>query len=150
MTWPTHILGGLIVGKLTGNYTAAMAGSLVIDLDHVVSYYKHGLLSHPRQILHASKNETDPWGNQRNFLHSIFSWLIVSGLLFATSAPWGLAFSLAYLVHLIFDALDGADFWPLFPIKSVVTRGPIKYNSRQEIILDVCLLAIFVALFVAV
>jgi len=32
MTFPTHILAGLIIGKLTGDYTAALAGSLVMDV----------------------------------------------------------------------------------------------------------------------
>jgi len=34
MTLPTHALLGLIIGKATGNYSFAIASSVLPDIDH--------------------------------------------------------------------------------------------------------------------
>ena len=36
----SHVLMGMIIGKVTGNYEAAIATSLLIDSDHIVPYIK--------------------------------------------------------------------------------------------------------------
>ena len=149
MTLPTHVLAGLIIGKITGDFPTALVGSLVIDLDHVVSYFRHGILFKPRQLYKAISDEADPWGDQRNFLHSIFSWIAISVLLLLINFKFGLVFSIAYFFHLVFDALDSADFYPFFPFfKKVVIKGFVKYYSKQEIIFDVCLVSILIVLFI--
>ena len=142
MTLPTHALAGLIIGKITGDFPMALAGSLVVDLDHAISYFRHGILFKPRQLFNAVSDEEDPWGDQRNFLHSIFSWVAVSALLLIINFNFGLVFSIAYFFHLVFDALDSADFFPFFPFKKIVIKGFVKYYSKQEIIFDIGL-AIF-------
>src|SRR3989344_8464640 len=109
MTLPTHVLAGLIIGKITGDFPTALAGSLVMDLDHTISYFRHGILFKPHQLFKAIHNESDLWGDQRNFLHSIFSYVGISVLLLAINFNFGLVFSIAYFFHLVFDALDGAD-----------------------------------------
>ena len=148
MTLPTHVLAGLIIGKITGDFPTALAGSLAIDLDHAISYFRHGILFKPRKLLKATFNEADPWGDQRNFFHSIFSWVAVSILLLMFNYKIGLVFSIAYFFHLVLDALDGADFYPFFPLKKILIKGFVKYYSRQEIIFDICLILIFIALFI--
>lgn len=148
MTLPTHVLAGLIIGKLTGDFPTALIGSLAIDLDHTISYFRHGILFKPRKLLKAAFNEVDLWGDQRNFLHSIFSWLAVSALLLIFNFKLGLVFSIAYFFHLVLDALDGADFYPFFPFKKILIKGFIKYYSKQEIIFDICLILILIALFI--
>ena len=148
MTLPTHALAGLIIGKITGDFPTALAGSLVMDLDHTISYFHHGILFKPRELLKAVFDETDPWGDQRNFLHSIFSLAAVSTLLLMFNYELGLVFSIAYFFHLVLDALDGADFYPFFPLKKILIKGFVKYYSRQEIIFDICLILIFIALFI--
>lgn len=148
MTLPTHILAGLIIGKITGDSTTALAGSLVMDFDHVTPYFRHGILFKPRKLFKAIFDEVDPWGDQRNFLHSTFSWLFISSVLLVINFKFGLVFSIAYFFHLVFDALDSADFYPLFPFKNFVTKGFVKYYSKQEVILDICLVFVLVVLFV--
>lgn len=147
MTIPTHLLAGIIIGKITGNFPTAIAGSLIMDLDHIISYFHHGILFKPRQLFKILRSETDPWGDQRNFLHNIFIWVIVSVLLLTINFNFGLIFSVAYFFHLVFDALDSADLYPFFPFKKITIKGFIKYSSRQEIIFDVCLVFILIILF---
>ena len=149
MTLHTHVLAGLIIGKITGDFPTALAGSLVMDLDHSISYFRHGILFKPRQLFKAISDEADPWGDQRNFLHSVFSWVIISTLLLTINFKFGLVFSIAYFFHLVFDALDSADFYPFFPFfKKFVIKGFVKYYSKQEIIFDILLILVFGTLFV--
>jgi membrane-bound metal-dependent hydrolase YbcI (DUF457 family) len=148
MTLPTHVLAGLIIGKITGDFPTALAGSLVMDLDHTISYFRHGILFKPRQLFKAIHDEADPWGDQRNFLHSIFSWVVISILLVTINFNFGLVFSIAYFFHLVLDALDSADFYPFFPFRKFVIKGFVKYFSKQEIIFDVCLVLVLITLFI--
>lgn len=48
---PTHIIGGLLIGKITGSYIPALIGATLIDLDHLIVYTKYGLLSKPKRFL---------------------------------------------------------------------------------------------------
>ena len=149
MTIPTHILVGLIIGKVTGNFSVAIAGSLVMDLDHTISYFRHGILFKPKKLLAVASNVADPWGDQRNFLHSIFSWIIISLLFSFIDLRLGAIFSVAYFCHLILDALDSADFYPFFPFfKKIVIKGFVAYYSKQEIAINACLIFVLAALFV--
>ncbi|NCP17211.1 metal-dependent hydrolase [Candidatus Kuenenbacteria bacterium] len=148
MTLPTHVLASLIIGKIIGDFPAALAGSLVMDLDHTISYFRHGILFKPRKLFKAISDETDLWGDQRNFLHNIFSWLVVSFLLLVVNFNFGLVFSIAYFFHLVFDALNSADFYPFFPSRKFVIRGFIKYYSKQEVVFDICLILILIILFI--
>ncbi|MBI2404884.1 metal-dependent hydrolase [Candidatus Gottesmanbacteria bacterium] len=147
MTLPTHILAGFIIGKLTGDFPTALAGSLAVDVDHAIPYIRHGMLRKPRRLLQTIFGKTDPWGDQRNVFHSVFSWFVISLLLFTVQSRFGSVFSIAYMVHLVLDAVDGAVFYPFFPFKKFVIKGPVPYASQQEIIFDVCLLSVFLVLF---
>ena len=148
MTLPTHVLAGLIIGKITGDFPTALAGSLAMDLDHTISYFRHGILFKPRQLWKAIHDEADPWGDQRNFLHSIFSWIVISIVLLTINFNFGLVFSIAYFFHLVFDALDSADYYPFFPFREFVIKGFVKYFSKQEIIFDICLILVLITLFI--
>jgi membrane-bound metal-dependent hydrolase YbcI (DUF457 family) len=148
MTLSTHLLAGLIVGEITGNFPAALFGSLIIDLDHTISYFRHGILFKPRRLFKTIQNEKDSWGDQRNFLHSIFGWIFVSVLFLVINFNFGLVFSLAYFFHLVFDALDSADFYPFFPSRKFVIKGFVKYFSKQEIIFDIFLILILISILI--
>ena len=143
MTFPTHILAGLIIGQLTGDYTAALSGSLVMDIDHLFSYHRHGILFQPKRILRESLTAEDPWGDQKNFLHSVQSWFAISLLLLLIDVRFGLIFSVAYLAHLILDALTGS-FYPFYPYKRFYIKEPIiQYVSNKELALAISLSVIF-------
>ena len=148
MTLPTHVLAGLILGKITGDFPTALAGSLVMDLDHTISYFRHGILFKPRKLFKAISDEADPWSDQRNFLHSLFSFVVITSIFLLINFKIGLVFSTAYFFHLLFDALDGADFYPFFPFKQFVIKGFVKYYSKQEIIFDICLVLVLAVFFI--
>jgi len=138
---PTHIIGGLLIGKITGNYVPALIGATLIDLDHLVVYVKHGILLKPRKLLNIILDKEDPFGYQRNFLHSIFTFVPMCLILFFINFDFAFSFFFGYVCHLLFDALDNADFYPFFPSKKINLHGPIKYFSKQEF---VCALILFV------
>lgn len=143
MTLPTHILAGAIVGKLTGNYAAALGAAAAVDLDHTVSYWRHGILFEPKQLWRTLTAEADPWHDQRNFLHSLWTFslaLVFSTLVFPTIA---VAFIGGYFSHLLLDALDTSEFYPFYPSRKFPLTGPVRYFSRGELLLDAGLLLIF-------
>jgi len=148
MTFLSHILAGLIIGKITGNYSVAIIASVVMDLDHVISYYRHKMLFDFRKILKEALNEKDQWGYQRNFLHNIFVFIILSLLVILFNPAIALTFFLAYFVHLFLDAIDGSPLYPLYPSKKFATVGLIRYNSKQEYIFDAYLLVALLCLFI--
>ncbi len=139
-----HLFAGLIIGKIFGNYLIALMGALLIDIDHLIVYAKHGILLSPKKFWKTIINPIDQYGNQRNFLHSFFAWIIISIIIFLVNSKIGIIFSLAYLSHLLLDFLDGSDFYPFYPWKKLNIKGPIKYFSIQEWIVTLILLIVFI------
>ena len=140
-----NIAIGLIVGKLTANYTYALIGAVAIDLDHAIPYLRHKILFQPKKLWQAMINREDPYGSQRNIMHSFITWAVISVIIFLIDRTAGFVISIAYLAHLFLDLADSSDFRPFFPINWNV-RGPIKYLSRTEIMITVALFVIFLIL----
>ena len=138
-----HLAAGLIIGNLTGNYSFAILGALFLDLDHLYVYAKHKVLFNPKKFWKAVTSPEDPYGCQRNYVHSIFPWIAVTLVVILIESPAGYAFSLGYLSHLILDMIDGSDFYPLYPFTRYNFKGPIKYLSNSEIGLTFLLFAVF-------
>lgn len=143
MLLSTHLAAGLIISKLTGNYNASLLGSVIMDLDHLIAYYRTGILLKFRKILVAITGRADIGIAQRNFFHNIFFYLFISAVVLAINLSAGLTFGAAYLCHLILDALDSENYYPFYPSLKINLRGPIKYFSRQEFIFTFILLLIF-------
>jgi len=137
-----HLAMGLIIGKITGNYPIALAGALLIDIDHLIPYIKHKLIFDLKKLWKTITNPDDLYGNQRNYLHSIFAFILINFLVFLFDYRIGIAFSLGYVSHLFLDMLDNSDFYPLYPLKYNI-KGPIKYLSKTEFILTLFLFIIF-------
>lgn len=146
MTLPTHLIAGMIIGKVTGNFPTAIAGALLIDIDHIISYYKHGILFKPRELIKYVTSREDPWEDQRNILHNIIVWIGISVLVAILKPEISIAFSLGYFSHLLLDALDESEFYPLFPTKKFHFRGPVKYLSKEEFLFFTFCLLIFLIL----
>ncbi|MBI5733582.1 MAG: metal-dependent hydrolase [Candidatus Kerfeldbacteria bacterium] len=140
MLLPTHLLGGLIIGKIMGDYPAALAGALLVDLDHLVSYFKSGVWFNFKKFTKAITNRNDPWGDQRNVLHNVILGLVISASVAVFDYKFGIVFALGYLSHLVLDALDNSDYFPFFPNKKVNLKGPIKYFSIAEVMVMLGLL----------
>lgn len=143
MLLSTHLAAGLIISRLTGDYNASLLGSVVMDLDHLIAYYRTGILLKFSKVIIAITGRDDIGLPQRNFFHNIFFCLLVSALVSVVNFSAGLVFGAAYLCHLILDALDSENYYPFYPSLKINLRGPIKYFSRQEFIFTFILLFIF-------
>lgn len=143
VTIPTHILLGLIIGKVTGDYTAGILSSTLIDLDHFQSYYKHGLLSKPKELWSRLTDQSDPYGDQRGVLHSIYVFIVASIVLAALFPEVGPILVIGWFGHLCLDALDNSDYWPFYPNKKINLRGPVKYNTWQELLFFILLVVVY-------
>jgi membrane-bound metal-dependent hydrolase YbcI (DUF457 family) len=143
MTLPTHFLLGMIIGKFTGNYPVAIASSVLVDLDHVQSYISHGLILKPKKLWNALTDQKDPWGDQRGIFHNILFFGVIAILLIILTGKIGIIIILGYVGHLLLDALDNSDYWPLYPNKKINLRGPIKYGTWQELLFFIVLLVVF-------
>lgn len=143
MILSTHLAAGLIISKLTGDYNASLLGSVIMDLDHLIAYYRTGILLKFRKVLVATTGRADIGLPQRNFFHNVFFCLVVSAAVSVMNFSAGLTFGAAYACHLILDALDSEAYYPFYPSLKINLRGPIKYFSRQEFIFTFILLLIF-------
>jgi len=141
-----HLAAGLILGKLTNNYTLALAGALAIDLDHLIPYINNKVIFDLKRFWKTITDPKDPYGNQRNFLHSFIGWIFVSSALIIFNFEIGFIFSLGYLSHLLLDIADGSDFYPFYPLSKINLKGPIKYFSKTEFIIAIILFVIFLIL----
>ena len=141
MTTPTHIMAGLVIGKLTGNYPLSIAVAVGVDADHFFSYAKNGTLTSVKKFIKTSLAKDDPYGDQKNILHNVFVFVLISGVIFLINHQIGFIFSLAYLSNLVLDALDNSDYFPFYPSRRVNIRGPIEYASWKEFLI-VCFLVV--------
>ncbi len=136
----------MIIGKITGNYPAAVASSVLIDLDHLQSYITHGVILKPKKLWSALTDQVDQWGDQRGIFHNVLFFGVIAVTLLIFAGVVGKIIILGYLGHLLLDALDNSDYWPLYPNKSINLRGPINYGSLQELVFFVMLLIIWLFL----
>ena len=143
MTLPTHIMAGMVIGKLTGNYSLSIGMAIAPDIDHLFSYAKSGVLFKPVEFFKTVFAREDPYGDQRYILHNILVFVIISVVVFLINSDVGLIFSLAYFSHIILDALDGSDYFPFFPNKKVNIRGPVNYFSKQEFFILLLLILVY-------
>ncbi|MFZ2049093.1 MAG: metal-dependent hydrolase [Minisyncoccia bacterium] len=143
MTFPTHLLAGLVLGKVTGNYPLSIGISVGVDIDHLYSYAKNGVLVSPKKFFKTVFDRNDPYGDQRNILHNVLIFLFITAVTFILNIQIGLIVFLAYLGHLILDALDKSDYFPFFPNKKVNIKGFIDYFSKKEFFIMIFLGAVF-------
>jgi membrane-bound metal-dependent hydrolase YbcI (DUF457 family) len=143
MTLPSHIVVGLIIGKLTDNYPLAIASSVLIDVDHLQSYVKSGVLFKPKLFWKTITDKADPYGDQRGYLHNAVVFIVGSILLALILGYTTTPLILGWLGHLALDAFDNSDYWPLYPYKGLNLRGPIVYASHQEAVFSFLLLSIY-------
>ena len=146
MTLPTHILLGSIIGQLTGNLVLAIAVSVLVDIDHLYSYIKSKVIFSPRKFWKTVTDKNDPYGDQRGYLHNVIVAGIISVIVWLALPLVGLTFALAYFGHLLLDALDKSDYWPLFPNKKINITGFVGYFSPGEVMIDVGLVVLLIIL----
>lgn len=153
MTWPTHLAAWLIIGHLTWDYVTAVACSVLIDVDHLVPIIKDHVLFHPKKLWNVMINpqvirnpKTGKKEDERNYLHSVFAFLVLSIIILLINIPVGIVFAIAYAVHLCFDMIDKSDYYPLYPIKSINVKWFIGYCSKGELFFGIWLFVVWLVL----
>ena len=138
MLTSSHLLLGLIIGKLLNHPFMVALGAVVIDVDHIYAYYMRSRSTSLRELFHINLIPDDHLG-LRSFFHTLIGWSITSALLMMANYEFGLYFSIGYLSHLFLDALDGSNLYLFYPL-DINILGPITYNSYAEYLLNICFL----------
>lgn len=137
-----HLLIGLILGKKFGYTPAFVLGSVFPDIDHLVVLIKHRHFR-PAEIFRAMKYEDRYVERYKTpYIHSLLAWLIFSAIAVLFNFATGIAFSVAYLLHLILDAFDKDEMQLFYPFKKTL-RGFLPVFSKWEIILGLILLTVY-------
>ncbi len=135
---------GLIIGKVTGNYTLATSVSVLVDCDHLISLHKHGALRSWKKFWEAETNPEDPWGDQRGILHTLFSVFFGTSLVAFLFGPMiGGTWFLSHFGHIFLDYISDSDTWVFKPFSNFKTRGFVPYYSKYEVLFFLGLVVIF-------
>ncbi|MFW0862692.1 MAG: metal-dependent hydrolase [Candidatus Komeilibacteria bacterium] len=143
---PSHIAAGLVIGKITGDYTTAVIASIFPDTDHAYAFFKHGYLKNWKKFVNIVVQQEDPFDDQRNYLHNIFVAVALSVIAMIINLQIGVIITVAYFLHLLMDALDGAEYYPFYPKKKINLKGPIGYFSKYDMAVSIVLIIIFLVL----
>ncbi|MDD3711267.1 MAG: metal-dependent hydrolase [Patescibacteria group bacterium] len=139
----THLALGLIIGKISGDYSAALIGSLAIDIDHMFPAMREKRFLNIREYWKRSRSYAD---SGRSYFHGIFALIFFSVILYFFDPRFALIFSIAYLGHFFLDALDNSDFMPFYPLSKFNIKGFIPYFSKQEFVFSLILFLVFIIL----
>lgn len=140
MTLPTHAITGLLIGTITGHPIVGLIAGCFPDIDHVYSYVKHGYLKNWKTFYKNAFGKEDVSGDQRNILHNIFIAALICLIGFIAAPLFFVTFSLSYVSHLLLDALDTSDYFPLYPSRIINIKGFIDFYSHQEVVLFIGIL----------
>jgi membrane-bound metal-dependent hydrolase YbcI (DUF457 family) len=144
MLFITHLITGVILGAISGNYLWVILGSMLVDIDHVYVFLRHRIYN-PLHMVRLGCDSRDVIKGQRTVAHSLLGWAIVSGAIYLFDATVGFYFGVGYLAHLLLDAFDKAELQLFYPLSWHI-RGPINYNSRSEHVLLAVLVVLILLL----
>lgn len=116
------------------------------DTDHLYSYVKHGYFKNWKRFYKNAFGEHDAYRDQRNILHNIIVAGTICGIGFSIVPELAVTITLAYASHLMLDAIDKSDYYPLYPLRGINMRGFIDFYSWQEGIVFVGLAACYLVL----
>lgn len=142
MTLPTHAISGLLIGSILGHPVVGLIAGCFPDIDHLYSYVKHGYIKNWKTFYKHAFGKEDVTGDQRNILHNVLVVLLLCLILSFILPKFFIVFSLGYISHIILDAIDTSDYFPLYPSKIINIKGFLDFYSYQERILFTILLII--------
>ena len=143
-----HLIMALIIGRLSGNYTAAIIGAFLIDIDHLVPFIRHGDIFNFKKFWQVVAKGKHFYSDPEKYLHSIFAWSAISLLVILINLRFGLILSIAYLSHLFLDFLDGPNYYFFYPFAKIKVKGPVRFLSFGEVVITLGLLGIYLFLLV--
>lgn len=146
MYTPSHVAAGLVIGKITGDYTTAIIASLFPDTDHLYAFIKHGYLKNWKKFIDIVIRQEDFFDDQRNYFHNIFVAAGFSIIAILINFNVGVIIAVSYFIHLLMDALDGAEYYPFYPKRKINLKGPIDYFSKYDMAISIFLIIIFLVI----
>jgi hypothetical protein len=142
-----HLLIGIILGSLYGNYLFFILGSIFPDIDHLYILVKHRLFS-VRKIIDSIKFEKKYDIRYKTPLfHSLLGLILSSSVIFLFNRNGALYFAIAYLLHLLIDWLDIDEKYYLYPLK-IKFKGFLPIWSTTEKIITIILIIFTIKLMI--
>lgn len=133
----------LILGKLFGNTSIWIIGSIIPDIDHIYVAIKYNLWNSKRFIDSLKHEKKYNIHYKTPLIHSI-SGLIISSIVFYLIKPKLIyTFSIAYLLHLLMDWPDQDKKQFLYPLK-MNFKGLLPIWSKTEKIITLISLIILI------
>jgi len=136
-----HLLLGIILGNIFGNYFFFLLGSIFPDIDHIYIILKNRLWN-LKKIKQTIKYEKQFGLKYKTpLLHSLLGLMIFSSVIYLFNSNGTIYFSTAYFLHLLIDWIDIDEKYLLYPLK-IKFRGFLPIWSRLEKILTIILMII--------
>ncbi|MFH1365181.1 MAG: metal-dependent hydrolase [archaeon] len=137
-----HLLFGILLGKIFGNYFFFIIGSIFPDLDHLYVLLKNRIPL-KKAIDSIKFEEKYNLKYKTPLFHSLLGLLVFSGILFLFNQKGALIFAIAYFLHLLIDWLDIDEKYYLYPFK-IKFKGFLPIWSKSEQILTILLLLLLI------
>ena len=138
-----HLIVGLILGKVLGNFWFFVLGSIFPDVDHIYVLFKNKLFNW-NKYLDSLKNEKKYGIRYKTaFVHSLLGLVIFSFIVCLINVYGGIAFGIAYLLHLIIDWLDVDEKYYLYPYKKKFSGFLPIWSKFEKIITLIGIIILF-------
>lgn len=139
-----HLLLGILLGKIFGNYLFFIVGSIFPDFDHLYILVRKKIPM--KEIIDSIRFEKKYNLRYKTLLfHSLLGLMLFSGILYVFNQKGALIFAMAYFLHLLIDWADIDEKYYLYPVK-IKFKGFLPIWSRVEKVLTMILLVLIILL----
>lgn len=137
-----HLLIGVILGQIYGNYLFFIFGSIFPDLDHIYILIKNKISL--RKLIDSIKFEKKYKIRYKTALfHSILGLILFSLIIFLFNKQGAIYFGVAYLLHLLIDWIDIDEKYYLYPLR-IKFKGFLPIWSRIEQVITLILMILII------
>jgi len=141
-----HLLIGILLGKIYGNYLFFIFGSITPDIDHLYIIFKNRLYNLKKLANSIKYEKKYSLRYKTPLVHSILGLIIFSSTVFLFNKTGAIYFAIAYSIHLLIDWVDIDEKYYLYPIK-IKFRGFLPIWSKFEQILTIILILTIIILY---
>ncbi len=140
-----HLIIGIFLGMLFGNYQFFIIGAIFADIDHIYIYFIKARLFKWKKFIDALKYEKK-YGirSKTPFVHSILGMIVFSAIVFLFSKEGALAFFIGYLSHLVLDAIDTDEMQIFYPLKFTFHGFLPVWSNAEKVITAISVVALVV------
>lgn len=138
-----HLLLGILLGQIFGNYFLFILGSIIPDIDHLYVAIKNGLLKQGIFLDSIRFEKRYKIKYKTPLVHSLLGLIIFSAIVFLFVKWQVIYFSIAYFLHLLADWPDVDEKYYLYPLK-IKFKGPLKVFSNPEKIITLALMLLII------